>query len=354
MNKYLSDKFKVVSFMAMILVVFLHGFNLAVRLKSGQTAVIDRSYNFFIQEFISQGIARTAVPLFFTISGFLFFLNTSGKLEEFKEKYRKRVKTLVIPFFFWSFWSLLLCFLFQQLPPPRIFFANQLVTSYSVEKLLSTIFLHPIAYQLWFIRDLVILVFLSPLLFWLTKNLKFLLLLLLAGFWISNFNLLIVANEALLFFAFGAYLSIFKSELLQIQLSRKQSFVLVLMWFCLIWAKMGLIYFNYPTSIYITILHKLGILMGMLAIWSVYDSLIYSKSEIILKWAPFSFFIYAFHEPILIILKPALFTLLGKGELNSLVVYIFAPLLSILLGIFVAAKLQKVSPKFYSLITGGR
>ena len=108
MNTYLSDKLKVVSFISMMLVIFLHAYNLIVRLKTGPV-VIDRGYNFFIQEFISQGLARIAVPLFFTISGYLFFLNLNGTLNEFKEKYRTRTKTLLIPYLFWSASALLLC-----------------------------------------------------------------------------------------------------------------------------------------------------------------------------------------------------------------------------------------------------
>lgn len=112
MNTYLSEKLKVISFIAMILVVLLHSYNLIVRLKTG-TVVLDRGYNFFIQEFISQGITRIAVPLFFAISGYLFFLNLSGTWSEFKEKYRKRIKTLLLPYLFWSLWSLLVCLFFN-------------------------------------------------------------------------------------------------------------------------------------------------------------------------------------------------------------------------------------------------
>ena len=165
---------------------------------------------------------------------------------------------------------------------------------------------------------------------------------------------MLVANEALLFFVMGAYLAIVKPELPQMQVSRTRSLLFLTFWFCLILAKMALLYFNYPPSIWMTILHKLGIVVGIVALWSSYDSFIHLQRANILKWAPFSFFIYAFHEPVLIIFKPALFTLLGKGEVNSLLVYILAPSISILLGIFVAVTLRKLSPAFYGLITGGR
>ena len=354
MNTYLSDKLKVISFISMVLVVFLHAYNLVVRLKTGPV-VLDRGYNFFIQEFISQGMGRIAVPLFFTISGYLFFLGAKGNLAGFGDKIRKRFKTLFIPFLFWSLWSLLLCYLFQLLPPPRIFFANQLVRDYTTTKLLSTIFIHPIAYQLWFLRDLMIMVLLSPLIFWVVQRLKFLPLFLLMLSWFYNANLLLIANEALFFFAFGASLALHQTDILLKQVGSRITLFASVSWVGLIVAKMSLVYFNHPQNTVVFILvHKLGILFGMLALWGIYDQVLQYKKEGLLKLAAYSFFIYAFHEPFIIILKPALFTLLGKGALNSLLVYIFAPLISILLGIFVAAQLKRTYPSFYGWITGGR
>lgn len=353
MNTYLSDKLKVVSFIAMLLVVFLHSYNLVVRLKSGPM-VLDRGYNFFIQEFISQGIARVAVPVFFAISGYLFFLKMSGTLQEFKEKVLKRIKTLLIPYLFWSFWSLLLCFLVQLLPPPRIFFATNLVLNFSTEQLLSTIFLHPIAYQLWFIRDLLVLVVLSPLVFWVIKKTNYFVLPILFGLWLINANLILVSIEATLFFAFGAFLAIRNSSWPLRVFSLKQSLLLIASWFVLLSIRLLLAYINSPYAVLTTILHKSAIILGIMALWALYDSFLQHKKEPLLKLAAYSFFLYAFHEPLLMLLKPALFTIMGKGPINSFLIYIFVPVLSIVLGMLLARQLKQKLPNFYGLITGGR
>ena len=74
MNKYLSDKLKAISFILMGMVVFLHSYNIKIKFASG-TGIIKQGYNSFTQDFISNGVTRIAVPLFFTISGYLFFLS---------------------------------------------------------------------------------------------------------------------------------------------------------------------------------------------------------------------------------------------------------------------------------------
>lgn len=78
MNKSLSKKITIISFITMIMVVFLHANNLVINLKAGNIK-INRGYNSFIQDFFTQGITRVAVPIFFIISGYLFFLNVEGK-----------------------------------------------------------------------------------------------------------------------------------------------------------------------------------------------------------------------------------------------------------------------------------
>ena len=56
MNNYLSLKFKVISFFAIILVVFLHSYNLIVKVDADNVLSLTRGYSTFIQEFISPAL----------------------------------------------------------------------------------------------------------------------------------------------------------------------------------------------------------------------------------------------------------------------------------------------------------
>lgn len=52
---------------------------------------------------IAQVIAQIAVPLFFLVSGYLFFQNfTSWNGQVYKQKIYKRAKTLVLPYIVWN------------------------------------------------------------------------------------------------------------------------------------------------------------------------------------------------------------------------------------------------------------
>lgn len=355
MNEYLSVKLKVISFFSMIMVVFLHSYNLVINLTSG-TVILRQGYSTFIQNFISQGIARVAVPLFFLISGYLFFLNSRGELNEFILKFNKRLKTIVIPYLFWSIFCLLFFLLLQSIPQLAIFFTNKLIVDYTVSELIATVFINPIPYQLWFLRDLMILVILSPFLFCLIKKFNYSVLLIFMVAWFLDFDFICISSESLLFFAFGAYISIFKKEILEIKFSKK-GLIYTLIWGLMLFFRNALVQYNYDNSYLLLILHKISILIGIVAIWSFYD--IWVKNRDLTKstlyaFSNYSFFIFVFHEPMLSFLKKILFYVTNKNELMSLLIYIIAPLITIVMSLLIGCYLKRFVPKFYSIISGGR
>lgn len=48
--------------------------------------------------FWGEMVGRITVPLFFIISGYLFFQHFNGTLDAYVEKFRKRMWTLVVPY----------------------------------------------------------------------------------------------------------------------------------------------------------------------------------------------------------------------------------------------------------------
>lgn len=72
MNKYLSDKLRIISLISMIMVVFLHSYNVTVKFSSGNMSFND-GYNVFIQNFFSQGITRIACQFFSVFQVICFF-----------------------------------------------------------------------------------------------------------------------------------------------------------------------------------------------------------------------------------------------------------------------------------------
>ncbi len=356
MNKYLSDKLKAISFILMGMVVFLHSYNLEVKFKSG-TELIKNGYNSFIQDFFSQGLTRIAVPLFFIISGYLFFRTIkNGSFPEFFSKYRKRSKTLVLPYLLWSIYGILLYLILQSVPFSKPFFTNKLIVEYSASQLLSTIFINPITYQLWFVRDLIVLFVLSPILYWIIKCFNLYIVFIFFIFWICNFNYFIFSNESLFFFALGGLFSIKNVNPQKLKLT-KQYLNFMIIWFALIIIKTVLIYINFENEWLILILHKSSILIGIISIWFLYDIVFkridISKTKFYLLFQ-FTFFLYAFHEPVLTIFTKAFYRIFGQSELSSFLIYFCAPIITISVSILIGYLAKKMLPKYYYLMTGGR
>lgn len=358
MNKYLSEKLRIVSFVSMIMVVFLHSYNLTIKFSSGNIR-FDSMYNIFIQNFFSQGITRVAVPIFFCISGYLFFLNIKGKINEFVVKYRKRAKSLLLPYLFWSLWGLMFYFFLQILPQSKKFFTSDLIVNYSFAKLLERIFIDPIPYQLWFLRDLMVLVILSPMIYWLTKYFRAILIILFFIIWLEffRFSFVIVTNESIFFFCLGAYFAINKRDCLLKKFEQKYYLIFAFFWILLVFLKTVLICQNSDQKVLMLLLHKLSIIFGLIGIWSFYDILMIKKmnpNKMIFNISSFSFFLYAFHEPLLTLIRKGLFYIMGTREIVSIIIYFLAPIVTIIVSVLLGYFIKRNLPKFYKLITGGR
>ncbi|AWH74794.1 hypothetical protein DCS32_11685 [Dokdonia sp. Dokd-P16] len=355
-SKFLSDKIKAISFLLMIMVVFLHSYNLKIKFTT-ETALIEKGYNSFIQNLISEGITRVAVPLFFIISGYLFFLSIkNGSTSEFFSKFRKRYKTLVLPYLLWSIYGLLFFLFLQLIPFSKPFFTNNLIIDYSLKDWFNSIFLNPIPYQLWFIRDLIVLIIFSPILYWLVKYFKVYIICIFLITWLFQFDYLIFSNEALLFFALGAFFGIQKINIQKIKLRKKNAMVCMI-WVLLVFIKTYLIYVNVENEWLIRILHKSSILVGIASIWLLYD-IIFEKKDIekskCYQLFQYSFFLFAFHEPVLTIFKKGFYYVLGQSQLSSFLIYFSAPVITILVSVIVGTLTKKYIPQGYYLMTGGR
>lgn len=112
-----------------------------------------------------------AVPTFFFISGFLFY----QKLEKWewgvwRAKMKSRINTLIVPYLIWNILAFVICTLLAiKTFVPKVWMdafhnAGGLNLFWATTGSNS-----PYDFPLWFIRDLIVAVFLSPLLWWLLK-----------------------------------------------------------------------------------------------------------------------------------------------------------------------------------------
>jgi len=336
----------------MIMVVFGHANTTVTHFDAGNL-IFNGGYNIFIQNFIGWGVVRYVLVIFFGTSGYLFFFNLRWNLREFLVKYKTRTRSLLFPYLFWSIWGLLFCFILQSIPIAKAFFANELIVNYSLGQILNVVFINPVPYQLWFLRDLIMLVVLSPLIYWIIRCFKLIPLILLFVIWLGffDFDFVILTKDAALFFSFGAYLAITKRNALIIRRRQKYYLLFTFLWIAALFFKT----FYFEHEILEKVLHKSSVLLGTIAVWSLYD--IFNKkgsSQILYYLSSFSFFIYVFHEPILTVIKKGLLFIFGSTELIALFIYFLTPIITISICILFGAFLKRYIPCFYQLITGGR
>lgn len=353
MDKRLSEKIKIVSFFSILLVIFLHSFNL----DSGpnpDSVLFNKSSVWFIEDLISFGFTRIAVPLFFILSGFLFFYNHNVGDPLFN-KIKKRFRTLLIPFLFWSLFGIAFYFVLQSIPQTAVFFTKERVIDFSFQKWLLKIFVNPIPYQLWFIRDLMLIVLISPLLQFCLQRFGKLTLLFAFILWIAVCGEFQNSSEAFLFFLTGSFLSIYNPKALEIDYENKALYIFCL-WVILVLLKTTLLYFDIEPLI-IKSIFKISILIGVIAFWGIYDSLFKKANakNILLQIAGFTFFIYAAHEPMLTVFKKILFVVFGKDHANAyFMVYLVTPILTFVCCLTTGIIFKKYFKSFYEIITGGR
>lgn len=355
-DKYLSEKLKVFSFFLIVLVVYIHSYNVVVNIGL-ESKLIEVGYNSYLQYFISYGVARVAVPIFFVISGFLFFVkNRKFSVEHYISKIKKRAQTLLIPYLIWSIFGLVLYFVLQTIPLSKPFFTRQLIADYNLTELLDRVFLNPIPYQFWFIRDLIVIVVLSPIIYYGLKSTYCIFLGVLFLGWIFETDFVIVSNESVFFFTLGSYVAIFdKSRHITYLEYLFTSFTIL--WVFILGIKTYFFFLDLEFDLLIKLLHKSSILVGIISLWAMYDKVygrINLNKSLLQDVFKYTFFIFAFHEPILTIYKKLFYFLMGETELSSFLIYIFAPLITILTSIISAFILINISVGFYKLITGGR
>lgn len=334
MSQYLSNKIKNISFILTILVVILHAYNIQN----------DISIVSFIQTFISYGIATIAVPIFFMISGYLFFYKFEPSLNNWIKKYKKRFKTLLVPFIIWCTGWMIVLYIVQLTSIGKGLFTNMIISEFSFKDIIKYTYVYPIPFQLWYISALIECVIISPIIYYLIKKIGQISGYIFFILWISS-----ILKYPIALFSIGAYLSI-RNINLELKLNTLTYRAIVILFIILTGVKTYLSYFDVS---YINFLGNIVILLGVLSIWIGYDrhSNLWNKSFDITKY---SIFIYFFHEPLQSVIIRVMFKVLGSDQIIHMIVYMLTPIITIFISISVGKFIDKYMKNSYAILTGGR
>lgn len=269
-----------------------------------------------INRLFSEVLPSIGVPLFFLMSGYLFFWSGLTK-ESYQRKVKKRAKTLLVPYIIWNIVALLYVSI-RSLPCLSSIFPNMVEGKWTLANVLSSfwgtyhcgVFYDPAAIEdsakavvnlpqdgpMWYVRNLMIAMLLSPIFNMVLKKFKHYIVYLLGILWCIT-----VANATRddlmyqyqifttpFFFAWGAYYAIEGVDLV----SSMRRFRLA-PWLYVPVAIADMLTKEWTCNSY---LHNVGIVLGIFTAVSLMSILLEGKRVKVNKFlAESSFFIFAFH-----------------------------------------------------------
>ena len=316
--------------------------------------------------FVTAFFSTNSVPIFYFISGYLFFLGTDNFSKTvYRKKLQKRFHSLFIPYIVWNTLALILL-LISSSPLFSAVYSNGAFTP-SLRGLLSCYWsfdksylfqipfagnVSPVNAPLWFVRNLMVAVLLTPAIHCILKRLRYCAVIAMGAIWIavsySGVDPLRLANT-LFFFSWGACLSINKVDFTE-SFGRVFSFSMVL------YPLLALAYIvcSRISPQYAFFLKQANIIAGVLfacnlAAWLLKNN----RCTVNTFLASSSFFIYVAHilicgkiqKGLLYILKPA-------GDAAITAIYTATILLTIFLLLAVFRFMKRFTPRLLRATTG--
>ena len=353
-SSYLSRKVAVLSFFGIVMVVFIHS-----SMPGGEKYFC---YDLLLKIIIV--IAPIFKSLFFVISGYLFFSNVRD-MSSIWQKLKRRISTLLIPYLLVNFLAYCSLGLLKALPATGAFVnASTYLGSKSGLnwlQLLSKLFFAPYMFHLWFVKTLIIVMLLTPLLFFLLRK-RAAGTALLTGLGVVclleelgiGANVFAAVNSVTADFCFalfcvslGGFIASNHSRLAEKRFSWRWSAA----------AFAVLLAAAFVSRAIAGSLIDLWYLLLFIFVFMVYDAGILRRvrgSAFMDRIIPYTFFIYLFHMPWMNIPKKLLFRLPLSEGIRYCTVLLLSPLIVIAVLLVAANLLERFLPGVYSVLTGGR
>ena len=169
----------------------------------------------FLKLLISQTLVKVAVPVFFIISGYLFFANVKQwDFLTYKQKMIRRIETLLIPYMVWNVLMAIKLRSFSW----NMFWAYWCPAGTQIDWLgHEQLMTAPANMPLWFLRDLMVISLFTPIIYIGVRRLGWWLLALLTPLYLSGICTFTpgLSAYAVYFFPLGASLSIRQKDLIE-------------------------------------------------------------------------------------------------------------------------------------------
>lgn len=366
-----QDALDLLRFPLAVVVVIVHTFSYEEIVVSGiQYKVSEYSIFCDAHLFVDAFLRRISVPIYFFISGYVFFAGVKFNIDVYKQKIKNRIKTLLIPYVIWNALAVFLI-IFKQLPIFEPFLSyDGSALNLSLRSILNCFWIYdgglnphpvkglivgqyePINISLWYLRDLMVIVASTPLIYLLVKRFKtYSVYLFLVVYIISlalNFPISSIAG-GFFYFSWGAYMSIYNIDMM-VAFNKYFKLSVVMYLIC------GFTYMMFSKTQPV-IVEWILIIKAIFALFACFNFAAYLLQNTSLKVSTFlassSFFIYVSHYIFVGRLRKVLFMILKPDTgIEILAIYIYTVIILVLTLLLLFFLLKRYCPSVLKILVG--
>lgn len=298
-------------------------------------------------------LGETGVPGFFFISGLLLFMSKKNYLQ----KLQTRTHTLLIPYLLWNFILVVIYITLYAVGHPQNINGRSM-TEYGVIDYIRLFWdrgsfddgnFVPILCPLWYIRNLIIMVIFSPLLYYVIRYTRELFLIAIALWWMTTNNNAFIP-QTILFFSLGAYFSIFDINPLRIA-SENKAIIIVLFGIFAVGDIFSHTVMGTPINLQ---LHRISLILNIPVLLLLADFCV--RHGFSSKLLPNSaFIVFCVHYPIVVLLRKICISRFSNSSDGvHILLYFVCVIIATLLSIGIYSILERHFPKLKNILSGNR
>ena len=310
--------------------------------------------------FVFKVLTRTAVPLLFAISGYLYFLKYDGLRQFYVRQYKRRLTSLLVPYILWNLIFYAVSAFGESGAIP--FDADWLMSVFCNYDIANTdapmAFFSPmrtrIDFPLWYVFDLMILSVVAPVIGYILRHkvpggavITLLIVAFIVGWWPLQF----INCTSVVFFALGAYLSINRVDMVA-WLRRVKSWYIA--GIALVWLAFAAVDMALVQSYAALRCHALHIIVGVPLTFIVASRIVVSGHQICRTLSRTSFVVFAFHGLISYKVSDCIMSAVTGYGLRFFGAYILSVTVTLTISIGVYYALRVASPRLLHVLTGSR
>lgn len=347
----ISKRITSLRFLLIVFVVFIHA-NLTVdeALNYYHYDFVQPKWIEIFKNFICGTLGGSAVPLFFLFASYLQF----SKNDTYLVLLKKKGKSLLIPYILWTVITIIIYLISQAIPQTAGFFQNpiNIIRNWNFVDYMKAFTYHdkvyPLVYQFWFLRDLMILIILSPIIKFLCSKFPGTMLIVASIFAIKGVPVFFTNSTALFFYMAGYYFATYQISFFKIADKLKiPEYIFII---ALTIPSDLLFEGKYAFGFLKTIISCLFLLK--VSVYFVKNQAFYEKIKYL---AGYSFFLYAVHTPFLgTSINKISQRIIPLHGILCLVQFLLAAFLTIIIGTLFGILLNKIFPSLFKVLNGGR